>query len=163
MRLALILGCDPHHNRHSFEKQALQWERRTERRRQRPANKPGSRSRRTAKAPAGECKSPYHSTTGSSGRFRQVRQASGLGGRTFPKPRFRGTTTLVQLTGSMETADTEGSFEQGTYYYCVIRIHGGNRGIGAGSGRGGLRSGGAGWRSSVDYAVRSVPVAPRGV
>jgi len=37
----------------------------------------------------------------------------------LPKPRFRGTMTLVQLTGSMETADTEGSFEQGTYARCT--------------------------------------------
>ena len=118
MRLALVLGCDPHHSRHSFEKQALQWERRTERRRQRPANKPGSRSRRTAKALP--VRANRHTTQRQVPRavFGKFAKPAGWAGE-LSQNRFRGTTTLVQLTGSMETADTEGSFGQGTYARCT--------------------------------------------
>ncbi len=51
--------------------------------------------------------------------------------------------------------DVEGapSLSQAYYYYCVIRMDGGNRGIWVASAPGGLRSGGAGWRWNADYAV----------
>ncbi len=50
-----------------------------------------------------------------------------------------------------------------SYYYCVIRSLAGSRDTWGGSGPGGWRSGGAGWQSRMDYAVRSAPAAPRGV